>query len=327
MEIEIPGENPDAEDFVYREFELLAENCAEFDLPWDGTAEVARVGTTLPDGRTMSAIKWGGDDPRVVFIHGGAQNAHTWDTVALMLRPIPVLAIDLPGHGHSSWREDGAYDIASNATDVAAVIDEHAPHAELVVGMSLGGLTSNSLAANYPWLVRRLVVVDITPGVNRDKAAAVHAFIEGPQTFGSFAEIFERTVMFNPTRSAESLKRGILHNAHRLDDGTWQWNYDRGHVERAADDPVHSSGGSETPVAPEGSSMADHWSDVAETAAPYRLLRGALSPVVDDEDVVELLRHRPDARVELVADAGHSIQGDQPAVVADVVRDELAATE
>ena len=36
-------------------------------------------------------------------IHGGAQNAHTWDTVALALDR-PLVAIDLPGHGHS----DGA---------------------------------------------------------------------------------------------------------------------------------------------------------------------------------------------------------------------------
>ena len=38
--------------------------------------------------------------PELVFLHGGAQNAHTWDTVALALGR-PLVAIDLPGHGHS----------------------------------------------------------------------------------------------------------------------------------------------------------------------------------------------------------------------------------
>ena len=38
--------------------------------------------------------------PELVLLHGGAQNAHTWDTVALALRR-PLVAIDLPGHGHS----------------------------------------------------------------------------------------------------------------------------------------------------------------------------------------------------------------------------------
>lgn len=322
MDIEIPGQDPDSAGFVYEEFALLADNCTEFGLAWDEAVDVRRVETRLPDGRAMSAIKWGTGDPRVVFLHGGAQNAHTWDTVALMLRPHPLLAIDLPGHGHSEWRQDGAYRLESNAADVAAVIDEHAPAAELVVAMSLGGLTANSLAANYPWLVRRLVIVDITPGVNRDKASDVHAFIEGPQTFESFAHIFERTVTFNPTRSPESLKRGILHNAHRREDGTWQWNYDRGHVERPST-PTDGSTTDDIGIP----AVADHWSDVSESVAPYLLLRGGTSPVVDDDDVAELLRRRPDARVQVIENAGHSIQGDQPAALTRVILEELGEAD
>ena len=41
--------------------------------------------------------------PQVLLIHGWAQNAHTWDTVALALGR-PLLAVDLPGHGHSGGR-------------------------------------------------------------------------------------------------------------------------------------------------------------------------------------------------------------------------------
>ena len=49
----------------------------------------------------------------------------------------------------------------------------------------------------------------------------------GPESFGSFDEILERTVLFNPTRSESSLRRGILHNATERPDGTWSWRYDR----------------------------------------------------------------------------------------------------
>jgi esterase len=42
------------------------------------------------------------------------------------------------------------------------------------------------------------------------------------------------------------------------------------------------------------------------------LVRGSLSPVVDDEDVAELLRRCPTAKVEVVEDSGHSVQGDKP---------------
>ena len=222
-----PTENPDSAEFVYNEFSPFAGNCNEYALPWDGQAQVTRVSHELPDGRVASALKWGDGPPELVLLHGGAQNAHTWDTVALALRPCSILAVDLAGHGHSDWRTDGAYGPQNNADDAAALIDVFAPSASVLVGMSLGGLTANVLAATYPWLVQRLVVIDVTPGVTRNKAAEVHAFIEGPQHFASFTEIFDRTTEFNPTRSADSLRRGILHNAHRMPDGSWEWNYDR----------------------------------------------------------------------------------------------------
>jgi hypothetical protein len=42
---------------------------------WDGSATVERVRHTLDDGRTLSGLRWGEGSPRVVFVHGGAQNA------------------------------------------------------------------------------------------------------------------------------------------------------------------------------------------------------------------------------------------------------------
>lgn len=320
MSIPVPGGSPDDPGFVYDELSYFSENCQEYELDWDGTAVVERIEHTLPDGRTVSALRWGDGPIELVLLHGGAQNAHTWDTVALAMRPTGILAIDLTGHGRSSWRDDGQYGPEENADDAAAMIDKLVPEAAVLVGMSFGGLTANALAAKYPWLVRRLVIVDVTPGVDREKAAAVHAFIEGPQTFGSFAEIFDRTVEFNPTRSPESLRRGILHNAHRLPSGEWEWNYDRTRL-------VESDAGlteDETEQAAAEYSAA-RWQDVEDVRAPYLLVRGSLSPVVDDADVAELQRRQPEARVVVVDGAGHSIQGDRPLELAELLRAELAA--
>ena len=68
------------------------------------------------------------------------------------------------------------------------------------------------------------------------------------------------------------------------------------------------------PDQPGGASpeFSDLWGAVDALACPLVLYRGADSGVVGDEDVEELLRRRPDAEVVVVADAGHSIQGDQP---------------
>src|SRR6201999_2541460 len=133
------------------------ENAAEFGLPYAGPPEVRREFVAVDPERRLSALVWGNGEPELVFLHGGAQNAHTWDTVALALDR-PLVAIDLPGHGHSGDAVviAGRHRGETLADDVATAVRALAPGAGLVVGMSLGGLTSIVLASAHPELVRRL---------------------------------------------------------------------------------------------------------------------------------------------------------------------------
>src|SRR5213082_901666 len=102
----------------YDEFGLFAENASEVGLAYDEPPKVRRVDVPVDDGgRTVSALVWGSAPPELVLIHGGAQNAHTWDTVALALGR-PLVAIDLPGHGHSDGPREGAVNARTNADDV-----------------------------------------------------------------------------------------------------------------------------------------------------------------------------------------------------------------
>jgi len=287
---------------TYDELGLFHENAAEAGLAWHGPPTVRRVETDVGGGRSLSALRWGTDAPQVVFLHGGGQNAHTWDTVLLALGR-PALCVDLPGHGHSG-DVDPARPVGPRAfaEDVAVVVRQHAPNAQLVVGMSLGGLTAIELAVVAPDLVRKLALVDVTPGADREKASDIVAFLAGPESFESFDEILERTVAFNPTRSELSLRRGILHNAYARDDGRWVWRHQR------------------TRLTPDGDldvDFGDLWDDVAAIDVPILLLLGDRSPVVDEADVAMFRERQPDAEVITVEDAGHSIQGDQPLVLAD----------
>ncbi|MEO1057750.1 MAG: alpha/beta hydrolase [Actinomycetota bacterium] len=289
----------------YDEFGLFHENIAEFSLDVVDIPLVERIETPLPGSdRQISALRWGTGPIERVFLHGGAQNAHTWDTVILAMGA-PALAIDLPGHGHSSWRDDAAYSPANLADDVAVAVAALAPEAAQVVGMSLGGLTAMELAARHPVLVRSLVMVDVTPGVNREKAKAIIDFVNGPQSFQRFDDLLARTIEHNPTRSESSLRRGILHNAHQLADGSWEWRYDRG-GHRQRDDAV------EAPVV----EQPNMWDDFSAVACPLTLVRGGTSPVVDDDDVAEARRRQPDIVVHVVDGAGHSVQGDRPVELA-----------
>ena len=87
------------------------------------------------------------------------------------------------------------------------------PTRSVVVGMSLGGLTVLALTDRAPDLVRQLVLVDVTPGVNREKSSAIAQFIDGPEYFESFDEILERTVAVQP--DAQRVVAAARHPAQR----------------------------------------------------------------------------------------------------------------
>ncbi len=301
---------------AYDEFAYFADNAAEYGIAYDGPPEVRRVGVVVSPTRQLSALVWGDSPPEFVLIHGGAQNAHTWDTVALALGR-PLVAIDLPGHGHSDAAlvEPGESRAEVLARDVAVVVGELAPDAKVVVGMSLGGLTSIALTAARSDLVRRLVLVDITPGVNHEKAKAIMDFVSGPATFPSFDELLARTIEHNPTRTESSMRRGILHNAVQLDDGSWMWRYRRHDTGLANDGLVEDGLTGDA----ESDASARMWDALSSFATPVLLARGMRpQSVVDDGDEAELLNRLPSARVERFVEAGHSVQGDMPV--------ELAAT-
>jgi len=288
----------------------------EFGLPPENAEQIGHTGPLPPveriDSGAISALKWGTDSPQVIFLHGGGQNAHTWDLVALELDR-PAIAIDLPGHGHSSWRDDRDYSPVRNAVAVATVIEQLAPHAAGVVGMSLGGATTIRLAATRPDLVRRAVLVDVTPGsaraatrMTREQRGAT-ALIGGPRSFASLTEMTELAVRASPGRPASAVRRGVLHNARQLPDGTWTWRYDQLGTQAVTAQPQFES----------------LWDDLAALTRPTLLVRGGDSAFVTAEDQAEAIRRLPAIRVEVVPGSGHAVQSDRPKALADLIREFL----
>ncbi len=308
----------------YDEFGLFRENAEEFGLPWTGPPTVRRTAVVADPatGRRISALVWGEGPPEVVLIHGGAQNAHTWDTVALALGR-PLVAVDLPGHGHSDHRADGPFGPRENAADVEVAVRALAPDAAMVVGMSLGGLTAIALAGRAPDVVRRLVLVDVTPGVDKERAAPIAQFVAGPESFASFDEILERTIAFNPTRSVESLRRGVLHNAMPREDGRWVWRYQRPRIMELAARP---DGEPPRPDDPEVPDFTTLWEDLGAVRVPVLLAHGTTGgSVVTADHVAEFRRRQPTGRVVAVEGAGHSLQGDTPLELTALLEEFLRA--
>jgi pimeloyl-ACP methyl ester carboxylesterase len=294
----------------YDEFSFLKEQALELGLGWKGQPLVSRKFVSISQNRKISALVWGQSPAQIVFLHGGLQNAHSWDGVALALDK-PLVALDLPGHGYSSWRSDGDYTPATLREDVAGAVRQLAPQATLVVGMSQGGFISLALAGSYPELVPRLLLVDVLPlaGANPRRDELLQSLLsEANSSFASYDQMLEQTARLAPTRSLASLRRSVLHNARPNSDGSWGWRYDpqMGHYDPARPDYLQL------------------WEELEQHKVPLLVALGSQSAAVGEAELAELARRRPDAQIVVIAGASHSIQSTRPLELASLIEKFMA---
>ncbi len=94
----------------------------------------------------------------VVFANSLGTDLRLWDDVIRLMPDILAIRFDKRGHGLSD--RGGEVTIADYADDAAALIEAVAPAGERVifVGLSIGGLIAQALAAQRPDLVKAVVI-------------------------------------------------------------------------------------------------------------------------------------------------------------------------
>ncbi|MFI5268663.1 MAG: alpha/beta fold hydrolase, partial [Chloroflexota bacterium] len=170
------------------------------------------------DGLRLHYLDWtGSGDTTIVFLHGAALTAHTWDLVCLALRGrFRCLALDARGHGDSDWPADKAYGVEEHVGDVEGLVEALGLDRFVLVGHSMGGGTALAYAGRNSRRLRGLVVVDTGPRPPSAGVAVggqrVRDFIAGPAELDSVEDFVERAVRFNPLRDRQLLRRSLLHN-------------------------------------------------------------------------------------------------------------------
>jgi pimeloyl-ACP methyl ester carboxylesterase len=303
------------------EFSFLADQAADAGI--DGPfPRGERLSLALEDGRTLSALRWtpegAGSGPVVTFLHGAGLNAHTWDTTILALG-LPALAIDLPGHGDSSWRADAAYTGRTLAPDVAEGMAAWTDRPQVLVGHSLGGLTAAAVAASRPELVREVVVIDITPGLDpQGGASQLRQFFAGPTDWASRDELVERALAFGLGGSRTAAERGVFHNSRVRADGRVEWKHHFAHLANAmaASSELAEEAASRTDALASVLSESG-WTDLADIAAPLTLVRGTRGYLTDDDTLT--FRERVPAASVVEMESGHNVQEERPVDLARFV--------
>ena len=246
-------------------------------------------------------LDWGTKGLRpILFLHGGALTAHTWDLCCLALRDeFHCIALDQRGHGDTDWAPDADYSIGAQREDIRGFADRLGLDRFVLVGQSMGAINGLAFAVTHPERLSALVMIDAGPEVRRRGSSRIREFVNGGAKPETLEEIIERALAFNPRRDPQILRRSLMHNLRRQPDGSWSWKYDRSRFQRL-DHDTHLA---------ERRRLADN---LAKVTCPALVIRGAESDVFHQDDAERLAKNFPDGRHITIAQAGHTVQGDNP---------------
>lgn len=243
----------------------------------------------------------------VVMLHGGHLTAHTWDLVCLQLRPAyQCIALDQRGHGDSEWALDLDYSTDAFVRDLEEFASVVGLADYVLVGMSLGGLNAIEFAARHGSQLRGLVLVDVGPELHTEGTRKIGAFAQATSEAGSIDEFVEGAVAFNPLRDPELLRTGVMHGTRVLYNGTRAWKYDDRFGRLVSHDYSYLA------------------TRLAAITCPTLVVRGAESRVFWDEDAQRVVDRLPIARWLQIPHAGHTVQGDNPRLLAAALREFFA---
>lgn len=223
----------------------------EIPVPWGKVNGEYAVYAFERDLRSRELLKresfppgklWGSRDKQpILAMHGWQDNASSFDVLApLVVKSTPVLAIDLPGHGLSSWLPPGSmYTELIYLTLIKRIKRYFGWEKVKIMAHSLSAMTTSWYAATFPSDLQYVIALDCVtfPPIDMANyflmfANAVDAFIKleesnSDQPSYSESEIVKKWMGAGLLKFDEATCRILMtRGATRKKDGTYVLNRD-----------------------------------------------------------------------------------------------------
>lgn len=267
-----------------------------------------RATPTAPD----QPVGQGDSEPRrVVFLHGLFGRGKNFTRIAAGLLPeAESLLVDLPNHGRSDWTD--SFDYEQMADIVAAKLrSDFAANGPVdVVGHSMGGKVAMVLALRHPDVVRKLVVVDISPvGSAASRGEFQHLLGSlSALDLPSFSHRPEVDAALRVAIPNDTVRGFLLQNLkHREGRYVWEPNLALlyGQLETVMGFPEIT----------------------AHFDGPVLWIRGERSNYVTEADVPTMRALFPKTRRMTIRDAGHWVHSEKPEEVISALRSFLLSDD
>jgi pimeloyl-ACP methyl ester carboxylesterase len=238
----------------------------------------------------------GGRGPAVLLSHGYSATGQMWAPQRPALEPrYRLITWDMRGHGHTDCPDDPSrYSEALTVADMRGLLAHLGVDRAVIGGLSLGGTMSLAFHRRHPEMVRALVICDSGPGYrNAEARAAWNARAH------ERARDLEARGLDALTASSREMREAM--GRHRSAQGL-----------------AHAARGM---LAQEGSATID---SLPEIRVPTLIVVGDRdTPFIAPSEY--MAKKIPGARLEVIRDAGHSSNLDNPEAFNRVLLDFLGS--
>lgn len=234
-----------------------------------------------------------GEGHAVLFLHGMGCDATDWEPqMEVFCGTFRCIAVDHRGHGRSTRDVGAGLSLSGLAEDAVAVLDALGVDTAHVVGLSMGGMVAQQLALAHPGRVCTLSLLDTfsDPGPLGEGLGAMADSVE-EAGIDALAGAFEQLVFAAKTRSERSELLARFDHQFRANDAS-----------TLASDLRAIAG-------------IDTHERLASIRVPTLVVVGAEDQLTPLDRAELLAKEIPEARLEVIPNAGHFTNLEEPDAV------------
>ena len=281
------------------------------------------------DGLELYYREYGGGDRAVVCLHGLSRNSKDFHDLALHLsQGYRVICPDLRGRGRSQYDPNGkTYNMVAYTQDVQHLLDAAGLDKPVLIGTSLGGFISLTMAYLLPGRLRAIVLNDAGPEIDPAGIKRIMGYSGTPAAAPRNWEEATALVKANHEVGLLGMPGSFWADYARL---TYRENDDG--VPVAEVDPkvltslktaktlgnILKSLNAVGLVKKVRGIPVDAWESFRAVSMPCLVLRGETSDVLAAETVAKMRDIKPDLEVATIPNRGHAPLLDEPESLAAI---------
>lgn len=210
-----------------------------------------------------------------------------------------AMAVDLRGHGDSSWDDQGNYGHDSFLEDLLGVVAHCGLEKPVLIGASLGGAVCLLAVGEGLVEASALALVDTAPNIEPVGVKNLRSFMTArPEGFERLEEVAESVAAYKGSGRRPKSLEGLAKNVRIDEEGRYHWHWDPRFMHRP--------------------SSSENWEErrsrleacARRLALPTLLVRGGLSDMLSEKGARSFLELCPRSEYVSIDDAKHMVAGD-----------------